>query len=33
MIALLFLYALASIFVYGGELNAAIRRAQSRKAD
>ncbi len=33
MIALLFLYALASIFVYGGELNAAIRRAQARKAD
>ena len=33
MIALLFLYALASIFVYGGELNAAIRRAQTPKAD
>ena len=33
MIALLFLYALASIFVYGGELNAAIRRAQTTKAD
>ena len=32
MIALLFLYALASIFVYGGELNAAIRRAHARKA-
>jgi membrane protein len=33
MIALLFLYALASIFVYGGELNAAIHRAQTTKAD
>jgi membrane protein len=33
MIALLFLYALASIFVYGGELNAAIRRAHAPKAD
>jgi membrane protein len=33
MIALLFLYALASIFVYGGELNAAILRAQTAKAD
>ena len=31
MIALVFLYALASIFVYGGELNAAISRAQARK--
>ena len=31
MIALLFLYALASIFVYGGELNAAIRRARAPK--
>ena len=29
MIALLFLYALASIFVYGGELNAAIIRRRS----
>jgi membrane protein len=28
MIALVFLYTTASIFVYGGELNAAIRRAR-----
>ena len=30
MIALLFLYALASIFLFGGELNAAIRRRARR---
>lgn len=30
MIALVFLYALASIFVFGGELNAAICRARRR---
>ncbi|MDB5644024.1 MAG: ribonuclease [Hyphomicrobiales bacterium] len=30
MIALVFLYALASIFVFGGELNAAICRAKKR---
>jgi membrane protein len=30
MIALVFLYALASIFVFGGELNAAICRARKR---
>jgi len=33
MIALLFLSTLASIFVYGGELNAAIRRAREAKLD
>jgi len=34
MIALLFLYALASIFVYGGELNAAIiRRRNAAQAE
>jgi membrane protein len=31
MIALVFLYSLASIFVFGGELNAAICRAQKRE--
>lgn len=31
MVALVFLYALASIFVYGGELNAAICRAHRRE--
>jgi membrane protein len=31
MIALVFLYALASIFVFGGELNAAIRRSAKRR--
>lgn len=31
MIALVFLYALASIFVFGGELNAAICRARKRE--
>jgi membrane protein len=30
MIALVFLYAMAAIFVYGGELNAAIMRARKR---
>jgi membrane protein len=30
MIALLFLYALATIFLFGGELNAAICRTQAR---
>lgn len=33
MIALVFLYALASIFVFGGELNAAIGRARRRAGD
>ena len=33
MIALLFLYALASIFVYGGELNAAIIRRRAAVAE
>lgn len=32
MVALVFLYALASIFVFGGELNAAICRARKRDA-
>jgi membrane protein len=32
MIALVFLYWIATIFVYGGELNAAIRHERSRKA-
>lgn len=31
MVALVFLYALASIFVFGGELNAAICRARKRE--
>jgi membrane protein len=31
MIALVFLYSLASIFIFGGELNAAICRAQQRE--
>ncbi len=31
MIALVFLYTTASIFVYGGELNAAIRRAREQR--
>jgi membrane protein len=30
MIALVFLYLAASIFIYGGELNAAIARARKR---
>ena len=33
MIALLFLYALSSIFVYGGELNAAIIRRRTRAVE
>jgi membrane protein len=33
MIALVFLYALAAIFVYGGELNAAICRLHKRESD
>ena len=33
MIALLFLYALASIFVYGGELNAAIIRRRTHSVE
>ena len=33
MIALLFLYALSSIFVFGGELNAAIERRNRRDVD
>jgi len=32
MIALVFLYLVASIFVYGGEFNAAIARARAEKA-
>jgi membrane protein len=32
MIALVFLYAMASMFVYGGELNAAIMRARKKHA-
>ena len=31
MIALVFLYVSASIFIYGGELNAAILRARHRR--
>jgi membrane protein len=31
MIALVFLYWIATIFVYGGELNAEILRARERK--
>ncbi|MCK0197872.1 YihY/virulence factor BrkB family protein [Ancylobacter sp. 6x-1] len=31
MVALVFLYTTASIFVYGGELNAAIRRAREQR--
>lgn len=31
MVALVFLYTTASIFVYGGELNAAIRRARENR--
>lgn len=33
MIALVFLYLTASIFIYGGELNAAIMRARTETAD
>ena len=33
MIALVFLYWTATIFVYGGELNAAHIRARARKAE
>jgi len=33
MIALLFLYISASIFIYGGEVNAAVMRARRRKSD
>ena len=32
MTALVFLYAMAAIFLYGGELNAAIMRARKRRA-
>jgi membrane protein len=32
MIALVFLYVTASIFIYGGELNAAIWRASERRS-
>ena len=32
MVALVFLYWTASIFIYGGELNAAILRMRSRRA-
>jgi membrane protein len=31
MIALVFLYITASIFIYGGELNAAIRRLRTNE--
>ncbi len=31
MIALVFLYMLASIFIFGGELNAAIQRAKRKR--
>jgi membrane protein len=30
MVALVFLYSMAAIFVYGGELNAAIMRARKK---
>ncbi|MGE0563793.1 MAG: YihY/virulence factor BrkB family protein [Pseudolabrys sp.] len=33
MVALVFLYICASIFIYGGELNAAIRRAKTQAND
>jgi membrane protein len=33
MIALVFLYVTASIFIYGGELNAAIWRASERRKE
>ena len=33
MIALVFLYLTASIFIFGGELNAAILRARIKPAD
>jgi membrane protein len=33
MIALVFLYMIASIFIFGGELNAAILRAKSERSD
>jgi len=33
MIALVFLYLTASIFVFGGELNAAILRARMKPAE
>jgi membrane protein len=33
MIALVFLYLTASIFIYGGELNAAIERAREKRAE
>ena len=32
MMALVFLYLVASIFIYGGELNAAIKRAREERA-
>jgi membrane protein len=31
MIAIVFLYALAAIFIFGGEFNAALRRARHRE--
>jgi len=31
MIALVFLYSIAAIFVFGGDLNAAIMRARKRR--
>jgi membrane protein len=33
MIALVFLYLSASIFIYGGELNAAIKRARMANSE
>jgi membrane protein len=33
MIALVFLYSMAAIFVFGGELNAAIIRARKPRKD
>jgi membrane protein len=33
MIALLFLYISASIFIYGGEINAAVMRVRRRATD
>jgi len=32
MVALVFLYLVASIFIFGGEFNAAVARARAKKA-
>jgi membrane protein len=32
MVALVFLYACASIFIYGGELNSVILQARTKKS-